>query len=387
MSHIKTGESAQKPVTSTLRLKIVIGLAIFAMFFGAGNLVFPLKVGVESGQHIFPAMLGFVIAGLGLPFLGLWASVLYRGDYHAFFSRLGKIPAFLIIAILMLTIGPFGAMPRTELVTYQTLLPYLGTDSFISNHWVFSCIYCALIFILTVREAKIVDIIGSVLSPVKIVSFIVLMAVGFWIHGEPITVDTTAQEAFGYAVVQGYSTMDMLASFFFATVVFRFVDKQRVGHTINEGSQHLIVRASIIGFCVFAFVYIGFMLLSYYHAESLQAVSQGALVSTISRLILGPWGGLFVCVSVSFACISTAMALAEVCSLYLYDELFHKKIPLWICLLAVMTITFFMSQLGFSRLMGFLIPILNWIYPVLIVLSIVNIVLKTQWVQKKFNQS
>src|ERR1700730_16150882 len=88
---------------------IATGMALFAMFFGAGNIVFPLHLGANSGQNITHTMLGFLLAGVGVPFLGLLATSLFNGDYQAFFGRLGKYPSFLIITFLMVIIGPLAA--------------------------------------------------------------------------------------------------------------------------------------------------------------------------------------------------------------------------------------------------------------------------------------
>src|SRR3989338_11559571 len=104
---------------------ITTGFALFAMFFGAGNMIFPLQIGVILGQQLTYAVVAFLISGVGVPFLGLFAVSLYEGDYWQFFSRLGKIPAFLIITFLVLILGPLFVVPRTEIVTYHTLQPFL----------------------------------------------------------------------------------------------------------------------------------------------------------------------------------------------------------------------------------------------------------------------
>ena len=116
-------------------------------------------------------------------------------------------------------------------------------------------------------------------------------------------------------------------------------------------------------------------------AAVLQGLPEGQMISVISTSILGKFGGLFVCVSVSFACIATAIALADVCSIYLHEEVFNQKISYHLCLTIIILITYCMSNLGFQGILNFSIPILNIIYPALIVLCIFNILHKTNGIQ------
>src|SRR5574337_150861 len=124
MSDVAT--SIPHPAVNSSKSKVIpIGFALFAMFFGAGNIVFPLAIGAQAGQNLIYAILGFLVFGVGAPFLGLYATSLFHGNYENFFNRLGKMPAFLVISFLMLVIGPLSAMPRTEVVTYQTIKPFI----------------------------------------------------------------------------------------------------------------------------------------------------------------------------------------------------------------------------------------------------------------------
>lgn len=351
------------------------GMALFAMFFGAGNILFPLYLGANAGQNIGVTALGFLLAGVGVPFLGLLATSLYQGSYHAFFARLGEIPGFIIITFLMVIIGPLAAIPRTEATTFHTLQPFLPEP--LQNNTLFSLIYCAILFILAYRETKVVDILGLFFSPVKIISFTCLIIVGF-IYAEPITSSTfTTSEAFYQSVLSGYNTMDLLASFFYCAVAFTAIEIARKKYpTLNSSS--LTLKSCILGASITGAVYIGFMLTAYNHSHALQGLAEEQMISAVSMAVLGKFGGLFVCISVSFACIATALALVDVCSIYLHEEVFKEKIPSLACLSLVVIITYLMSNLGFQGILKFSIPILQVIYPALIVLCIFNILHK--WV-------
>lgn len=360
------------------KIIIATGLALFAMFFGAGNIVFPLYLGANTGQNIVATILGFLLGGVGVPFLGLMATSLYNGDYHAFFARLGKAPAFMLITFLMVIIGPLAAMPRTETTTFNSLLPYL--PNFLQNNTVFSLIYCALIFILAYRETKVVNILGLFLSPVKIISFSCLVAFGLFFASPSIESTQSFSDAFRQAMSHGYNTMDLLATFFYCAVAFKAISLAYKNESLTNLSQ-MTFKSCILGAIITSLVYLGFMWTAHAHAPELQGLSEENMIAAVSYAVLGKFGGLFVCISVSFACLATALALAEVCSTYLHKEVFRGKIAKLPCLILVVFVTYLMSNLGFQGIMRFSMPIINIIYPALIVLCIFNILHKWKGVQ------
>jgi LIVCS family branched-chain amino acid:cation transporter len=368
----------QNNTVSEHKIVITTGLALFAMFFGAGNILFPLYLGANAGQHIGITTLGFLIAGVGVPFLGLIATSLFNGSYHAFFARLGKIPAFLLITFLMIIIGPLGALPRTEVTTFYALQPYL--PNFLNNNAVFSLFYCGLVFLLAYREAKVVEILGLYLSPVKIISFTALIILGF-ISVEPsLPSPLSTFEAFNKAIMNGYNTMDLLGAFFYCTVAFKSI-KHATHHNPTLSPTTLTLKSSMVGAGLTGAVYLGFMWIAHNHAASLQGLPEEKMISAISMLVLGKFGALFVCVSVSFACVATALALADVCSIYLYEEVFHKRVSKIVCLSTVMLLTYLMTNVGFQGILNITVPILKIVYPALIILCIFNILYKWKGVK------
>lgn len=377
-----------------LKMILTTGLALFAMFFGAGNVLFPLYLGANAGQHILPTMWGFLLAGVGVPFLGLLATSLFNGSYHDFFQRLGKYPAFLVITFLMILIGPLVAMPRTEATTFNAILPFLPEtlqDSTLLSV-LFSILYGGIVFLLAYKETKVVSILGFILSPIKIISFSSLIIIGLLFAEAPIYSSLTALEAFQHGISNGYKTMDLLGAFFFCTVAFRAIqldalNQQTLSPVTNKHASNttlLTLKSCIIGALVTAVVYVGFMWVARAHAPVLQGLREEQMISAISYAVLGKFGGLFVCITMSFACIATALALATVSSDYLYREVFKKKISKRHCLVMIIILTILMSNTGFQGILKFSIPILNIVYPSLIVLSIMNILYKwkgVQWVK------
>lgn len=363
---------------SEYRIVIYTGLAMFAMFFGAGNIVFPLYLGANCGENIIWTLLGFLLAGVGVPFLGLIAVSHYNGDYFAFFARLGKIPALMVISLLMIVLGPLGAMPRTETTTFNTLLPYL--PNFLQNNTIFSIFYCGLVFLLAYREAKIIKILGFFLSPVKIISFSSLVIIGLNFTETPLVNGTTMSGAFKQAVSFGYNTMDLLAGIFFCNIAFDTI-KMATKNNPKLKPSLLTLKSCVFGIMLISIVYTGFMLLAYYHGPTLQGLKAEQTITAISQAVLGKFGGLFVCVAVSFACLATTLALGQACSHCLYKYIFQTKLSKRICFAIMIVATYLMSNLGFQGILEISLPLVNIIYPALIVLCALTIIQK--WIDVK----
>ena len=367
----------------TKRIIITNGLALFAMFFGAGNIIYPLALGAAASDHIGYVILAFLISGIGLPFLGLYAISLYNGDYWAFFSRLGKVPAFILITFLVLIIGPLTCAPRTETVAFHSAQSFLPTG--FNNPYVFSALYCLAIFLLMYRDTKIVDIIGRVLSPIKLALFGILIFAGIFTAENVTTNSTTISSAFLSGMKDGYGTMDLIAACFFCTVIYRsiVIKAKQIGITHQKDIARIFLYSCIIGGVILGLVYVGFMLLALTHASQLQGIDKVEMIAAISNLVLGKYGSAFVAICVSFACLVTAIALTEVTTGFFHEYLFMKKVPRVVCLLISIVMTYAVSILGFSKIMNFALPILEVMYPILIAYSVISIVMKLYSMKKE----
>ncbi len=358
------------------RIIISTGMALFAMFFGAGNIVYPLTLGTSAGDHVFYAIIAFLITGAGLPFLGLFSMSLYQGNYKAFFSSLGKIPSFLVILFLAFILGPFLAIPRTETITYQTLLPFLSIFH-LSNASLFSAIYCSVLFLISYKQNRAIDIICTFLSPIKLTLFFILICSGLMKMQITIQNYQPISVAIREGLSDGYATMDLLCAFFFCTAAYQNILLKVKEHRIeNKKINEIFLKSCIFAGLILGTVYIGFILIALGHASYLRHINTVQMIQVISKLILGNFGSLFIGICVLFACISTATALTDVTTQFFYETMFNKKISRTICLIIVLIITFFMTIIGFSGIMNIATPILEIIYPALIVYCILIIVKK-----------
>lgn len=350
------------------------GLAMFSMFFGAGNVVFPLALGQYAQDKNLYAILGLLVTAVGVPFTGLIAMTLFNGDYSEFFYRIGRVPGFLVAAAIMGLIGPFGAIPRCISLSYATIKIYTPELSLV----IFSILACVVIFMLTFRKNNILEVLGYVLTPLLLGSLALIIIKGM--------IDSPAAPAANHApgtiflkgLLDGYQTMDLLGAFFFSSVVLSCLEKGFVSPESRTAKRMIVLalKAAAIGAGLLTITYIGFSYVAAFNSESLATVSKDELAGRLANLILGPVGGLVACIAVALACLTTAIALSAVFAEFAQTHLFADKIRYETALLGTLVISFFVSTLHFNGIVLFLHPILQVCYPALIVLSVLNIFYK-----------
>ncbi len=347
------------------------GFAMFAMFFGSGNLVFPLLAGkvVESAYGL--TMLGFVLTGVAMPFLGLLGVLLYEGSYKKFLSTFGLKIGFLMALIMLVLLGPFGVVPRCITVSF-------GSFAMISkslNLPMFSFIMCSVVFLLSFNENRVVPLLGAFLAPIKIGSVGIIIAYGLLFSEAPKLTNISTYTAFEEGIFKGYQTMDLLAAFFFATVIIRHLKNASQKSDNPRGFFKLSLFSMLLGAGLLAIVYAGLVFLGATYAEQLNQYSSEKFLSVIAHLTLGEYAGIFVSIAIILSCLTTAIALATVFTDFLFEQVLVKKIPRTVCLGATMLMTFIVSTFGFQGIANFLSPILKLMYPGLIGLTLLNLFL------------
>lgn len=352
---------------------IATGLAMFSMFFGAGNVVFPLLVGIDTTDQNFYAILGLLITAVGVPFLGLLSMTLFDGDYKSYFNRIGKIPGFIVAALIMGLIGPFGALPRCIALSYSTtemFFPGMSLE-------LFSLISCVVIFLLTFKKNQIVDILGYYLTPLLLLSLAIIIVKGILFSPSSPESDLKPVEAFSLGFFQGYQTMDLLGAFFFSSVVIACLKPEQMS---EEGKHRRILKlmgqASIIGAVLLSLIYIGFSYVSAFNADSLIGTDKDKILGQASLLILGPTAGILSSIAVALACLTTAIALACVFAEFLHYDITFGKVGYIPSLIITLVISYFVSIMNFNQIVAFLAPVLEILYPALIVLALMNILYK-----------
>lgn len=343
---------------------------MFAMLFGAGNVVFPLALGREAGSTVGWAVTGFCITAVLVPLLGLVSTVLYDGDYRKFLGRVGVVPGALVAAVCMILIGPFGAIPRCMNTAYAATKWYFPDFSL----FYFSIMAALVVFLFALRPTTVVDLIGRFLGPLKLTLLLSIIIVGiFWVHGSPAHVDMTPTDALLKGVVEGYGTMDLLATIFFAGLILNSLKK---GLGPDAGYKQLAfegLKAGLVGALLLGIVYAGFCLVAAFHGPSVADIHRYELLNALAPYILGAHGGMLTNATVAVSCLVTALALTTVFAEYLQKSIFRGHLKYVSCLIMTTIASGAMANLGFSTLMSLIVPVIVACYPALIVLSIVNI--------------
>ncbi len=357
------------------------GIAIFSMFFGSGNVVFPLLLGKMTGEQIPWALVGLTITAVGAPLLGLLGSVLFEGDCKKFFFRIGAIPGYITVILLLALLGPIGVMPRCFIVSFGAVQPYFPDLSLT----VFSIIAGLVTLILIVKRDFIIPILGYVLSPMLILTLIIIIAVSIFTPGLLPTSHHTPLLAIKEGLAVGYDTMDLLASIFFSVSIWMLL-KEKLNITNESEVKKKVVPtyifASLIGGGLLGLIYVGLCYSAAIHHQALIGAVPEQVLASLALHLLGPKLALVANIAIALACITTVMSLAVAVVDVIHVEIMNTeigaKIPFsyhWMMFITMM-ITVIFSTIGFTSIMAFLHPIMEIIYPAVIVLTICNILYK-----------
>ena len=351
---------------------LAIGFAMFSMFFGAGNITFPIVIGQAVQGDLLNALLGLIITAVFIPFAGLMAITLFEGNYTSFFSRIGKIPGYAIILILLALIGPFGGIPRCITLTYATMNVYFSS----LNLFIFSICSCLIVFLCCWKKNRILDLIGYVLTPGLLIFLLIIIVKGIFFAPEAVLKHSTVHNSFLYGLKEGYNTMDLLASFFFSALIYQKLKSQVKDPNDTRSIILPIFKACLIGAFLLSSIYIGFSYVAANYSDALADIPVGQLLGSLGHIVLGPNAGLVVSMSIALTCLTTMIALTVICSEFLQKQLFREKVKYEVCLVLILVSSLLFSSLEFEGIITLLSPVLQVIYPALLGLSLFNILHK-----------
>ncbi|BBG61252.1 LIV-II [Providencia rustigianii] len=353
---------------------IALGLMTFALFVGAGNIIFPPMVGLQAGDQVWTAALGFLVTGVGLPVLTVVALAKVGGGIEALSTPVGKVAGLLLAIVAYLSVGPLFATPRTATVSYKVgIAPLLGGESEISL-LIYSAIYFVLVVGISLYPGKLLDSVGHILAPVKILALAVLgIAAVMWPAGEPIMATQAYQEmAFSNGFINGYLTMDTLGAMVFGIVIVNAARSRGI-----ENSS-LLTRytmwAGLIAGVLLTLVYLSLFKLGENSGSLIPNPADGAdILHAYVQYTFGDYGSFFLAVLIFVACMVTAVGLTCACAEFFsrYVSISYRKLVL---ILGVFSMV--ISNLGLSKLIAFSLPVLVSIYPPCIVLILMSFTLR-----------
>ncbi|MCI5053129.1 MAG: branched-chain amino acid transport system II carrier protein [Simkaniaceae bacterium] len=348
------------------------GLALFSMFFGAGNIIFPIIVGQHVQGKFWYAFIGLLLTAVLPPFVGLISMTFFQGDYVRFFKRIGRYPGAFVIILILAIITPFGGIPRCITLTYSTLSVYLPGLNLI---W-FSIGSALFIFFCCVRENKVLDLLGYVLTPLLLIFLAIIAIKGVVDAPEIVPSAMSGTDSFFFGLVEGYNTMDLPAVFFFSAFVCHLFKQEHKGEASPRQMMSHLLKASMIAAGLLTLVYMGFGYVAAVFGDQLTAVRSDQFLGAIGGITLGQWGGIVISLAVALSTLTTAIALTVVGSDFLRVDVCKNKIPHWLSLVVILGITVWVSMYEFSGIVAFLSPLLQLMYPSLLFLCVLNLLYK-----------
>lgn len=365
----------------------VVGFMLFAIFFGAGNLIFPPNLGFASGQFFWPAIVGFILTGVGLPLLGIIVGSLDESGYKGVLHRINPVFGILFLSAVYLTIGPLFAIPRTGATSYEmAVLPFLKAPSAMSL-LIFTIIFFGITLWLAINPSKMVDRVGAILTPLLLISIIALVVVSiFSLFGtSPVKAQAdvyrSLNTSFFSGFTSGYQTMDAIAAIAFSVIVINAIKDK--GITKETGLFKQTVLAGIIAAIALGFIYLTLGWIgSHYHLSAAQLseikkneLDLGTYILThVAHDTFGTFGKLLIGIIVSLACLTTSTGLVVAVSEY-FNEIF-PKISYKTYAIAFTLFSFILANQGLKAVIEKSIPVLLILYPIAMTLVLIMLVAK-----------
>lgn len=351
---------------SSVRIVLTAGFAMFSMFFGSGNLVFPIAAGFKTQGMFSYALVGWILTAVIVPFIGVMGFIRSEGDRDVYYASLGKIGSFSIILLIFMLVGPFGIIPRCTLVScggFKLMYPEIPV-------WYFSGAFCLALIALCWEKNRLVEIIGVFLTPFKLGGIAILIVAGLWIAPDLGHVHMSANKCFSYGLKIGYQTMDLMGAPLITCSVYAFL-KNKTGKDFSKKELfRLGALSSLLGGTILCLVYYGFMALGAHYAQDLVGLSQEQFLAAIAHKALGKHSAVIVSCTLAVSCLATATLVTTMWTDYLYRDILKKQVSSHVCLIGSVITAFATSLLGFKQIMHFLGGILEWLYPLMIIYAI-----------------
>lgn len=346
---------------------LVVGLALFAMFFGAGNLIFPPDLGLQAGYGWKYTMLGFFLTGICLPLSGIMAVSMAGGSVEKLCKNVGVNFSKVLGIVIVLCIGPFLAIPRTGATTYEMGIAPLMPSC---NSVVFSIVYFSITLFFVIKPTKVIDNIGKILTPILLLVLSIIIIIGIksplGVPGKPLV-----EHCFSNGFEGGYQTMDAICSILMATIVLKsFVDK---GYKDSNTQIKLVLRAAIIAGLGLLFVYGGLLYLgATFNTILPKDIQKTKLVMEITKNSLGSMGTIALSICVTLACLTTSIGLTATVGNF-FNDLSNGKLSYKLVSILTIIVSAFISNIGVETIVNISMPILIAVYPIAIVLILMNL--------------
>ena len=345
---------------------LLTGFALFAMLFGAGNLIFPPMLGYETNSSWIPTMLAFIITGVGFPFLGILSVSIVGNGIKDFANRVSPMFSTIFAIISILAIGPMLAIPRTGATAYEITFLHNGMNNTIYKYIYLIC-YFGIVILFSLRANKVIERVGKILTPILLLLLFLIIVKGIFFSGLNIKPDIYPH-AFKRGFLEGYQTMDTIASIAYAGIILKAIKN---GRNLTQKQEFVfLIKAGLVAILSLALIYGGFALVGAKMHSVLSTNDKIELLVKTTSYLLGTYGNLVLAICVAGACLTTAIGLVATVGEFFSSitSFKYEKIVIF-----AVIISFLLSILGVESIIRISVPILVFIYPVMISLIILNL--------------
>ena len=346
--------------------RILVAGTLFGMFFGAGNLIFPVHLGQLAGSSVVPSMIGFIITAVGIPILGVAAIGITHSDgLQALANKVGKGYSYFFTCLLYLTIGPFFAIPRCATTSFTTgIEPMLGGNTGLAL-LIFSAVFFALVLFFSLRPAGITVWIGKIINPLFLVFLAILVITALL---DPSTKASAVEPAAAYQTgalfsgfVEGYGTMDAIAGLAFGIVVIDII--RGMGVEKDTAVAKDVLQSGILTGALMALIYVLTILMGTQSRGLFETSDNGGIaLAQISGHYLGAFGSIVLALTITFACLKTSIGLVTSCA-DAFQRMFPKALSYKVWAILFTVFSFVVSNFGLSKILDYSLPVLMFLYP------------------------
>lgn len=345
----------------------IAGFALFSLFFGAGNLILPPTLGVKSGLDWWIVVIGFVLTAVTIPILAIFAHAKLQGTLYDFGKKVS--PFFSTVYCLLIYIIAIAIpSPRTASVTHEMAIhPFFGTSPLLT-----SSIYFLLVFIFAVNRSKIISLIGKFLTPIIVLILLVIIVIAIF-TSSGIVNPSTFTTPFVDGILEGYQTFDAIGGVVVGAVIIISLNLR--GHTSFEAKKELITKAGFIAGTGLFLVYGGLILSgSLFSATFAENATRIEVLSGLGTKTLGNFGAAFLSISVALACFTTAVGIVTGTADYI-KGIFKGSKTAYIATAAIASVIgIIVGSYQVDFIITLAVPALMFLYPITIVLILLNIV-------------
>ncbi len=352
----------------TWRQRILVAGTLFGMFFGAGNLIFPVHLGQMAGSNALAATIGFIITAVGIPIFGVAAiGVTHSDGLQELSSKVGRIYGVFFTCLLYLTIGPLFAIPRCATVSFETgIAPLLREGSAAWPYLLgFSAIFFVLVLFFSLRPGKITVWIGKIINPLFLIFFAVLVISALVSPGASVSsiepIEAYRSDAFFPSLIEGYGTMDAIAGLAFGIVVIDVI--RRMGVNNDDAIAKDVLSSGVLTGLLMILIYVLSILMGAQSRGLFELSENGGIALTqIANHYLGGVGQFILAFTITFACLKTSIGLVTACS-ETFVKMTNGKISYRVWAILFTVFSFAVSNVGLSAIISYSLPMLMLVYP------------------------